>query len=218
MTVMQSIQSRVAPGRIQDAIGLAHETEKVCERYGAEVRLLAPSVAGEATGADLTLTIEVADLDAFATFADGAGNDPDVQSLQMRVMEANSPVTIVNQSLIVEIPRGKAPAPGRGNTVEVYVSKPLPGQYEKAVEDGIIACEVVEKAGAMNARIGTINFSGLGQGLTIASWEWADAKAFVKGFKVWETDKKAKALSERSLGANPSSTLFWSGLLQVIPL
>lgn len=35
---------------MQDAIGLAHETEKACERYGAEVRLLAPTIAGEATG------------------------------------------------------------------------------------------------------------------------------------------------------------------------
>jgi hypothetical protein len=218
MTVMQSIQSRVAPGRFQDAVAVAHETEKVCERHGGAVRLLVPAIAGEATGSELTLTIEVADLDAYGVFSDEMRNDTDVQSLQMRVMEANSPVTIVNQSLVTEIPTGRTPAPGQGTVVEVYVSKPLPGKYEKAIEDGITACEVVESAGAMNARIGAINFSGMGQGLTIASWEWADAKAFTKGFKVWETDKKAKALSESTLGASPNSMLFWSGLLQVIPL
>ena len=218
MTVMHSIQSRVAPGRFLDAVALAHETEKVCERYGAEVRLLQPAIAGEATGSDLTLTMEVPDLDAYGVFSDEMGNDSDIQSIQLRVMDANSPVTIVNQSLITGIPTGRTPAPGRGTIVEVYVSKPLPGKYEKAIEDGITACDVVESAGAVNATIGTINFSGMGQGLTIASWEWADAKAFVKGFKVWESDAKAKALSESTLGASPSSTLFWSGLFQVIPL
>lgn len=218
MSVMQSIQSRVAPGRFPDAVALAHETEKLCERHGAEVRLLVPAVAGEATGSDLTLTIEVADLDAFGVFADEMGNDTDAQSLQMRVMEPNSPVTVVNQSLVTEIPTGRTPAPGRGTVVEVYVSKPLPGKYEDAIADGVTACDVVESAGAMNARIGAINFSGMGQGLTIASWEWADAAAFTTGFKVWETDKKAKALSDSTLGASPNSTLFWSGLLRVIPL
>lgn len=218
MTVMHSIQSRVAPGRFQDAVAVAHETEKVCERYGAEVRLLQPAIAGEATGSDLTLTMEVADLDAYGAFSDAMRNDTDVQSIQLRVMDVNSPVTIVNQSLITEIPTGRTPAPGRGSVVEVYVSKPMPGKYEKAVEEGLTACEVVEKAGAMNARIGVISFSGMGQGLTIASWEWADAKAFTKGFGIWETDKKAKALSDSTLGASPNSMLFWSGLFQVIPL
>lgn len=218
MAVMLSLQSRVQPGRLQDAIALAHETEKVSERHGAkEVRLLRPAVAGESVS-DLTLTIDLADLDAYGAWSDEMGADPDVLSLQMRTMEPDSPVTVLNQSLMVEIPTGRTPAPGRGNVVEVYVSKPSPGRYETAAEDGLTACEVVEAVGAMNARIGTINFSGMGQGMTVASWEWADAKAFAKGFKVWETDKRAKALSERSLGANPTSTLVWSGLLQVIPL
>lgn len=218
MTVNLSLQSRVQPGRFQDAIGLAHETEKVCERHGArEVRLLRPAVAGEATN-QLTLSIEFDDIEKYGAWSDEMGADSDVQSLQMRVMEPNSPVTVENQSLSIELPTGRTPKPGRGTIVEIYVTRPTPGQYEKSVEQGITACNVVEKAGAVNARLSAISFSGMGQGLTVASWEWADMKAFAKGFRAWETDKKAKALADAINQANPASTIVWSGLYQVIPL
>ena len=217
MTVVSSIISTVKPGRFEDMVAMAHEAEKAFERHGASaVRLLAAAAAGEAAG-NVTLAVEYDDLDAWGRAADESMADPDVLSLIARVRSAESPVTITQQSLAVELPE-RAAKPGRGNVVEIFVSRITPGCFERATADGLTACEVVERAGAVNARIYTLPYAGMGSGLAMFSAEYPNMTTFAGAQKAWQTDPEGLRLAGEMNGATPSVTPVFAALYTVIPL
>lgn len=218
MAVSQSVVGVVKPGRYEDHIALAHEAEKLFERHGAqETRLLAAGLAGEATG-QWVLANEFADIEAYGRFSDEINTDPDLLSLMTRVRALDAPSQILSMSLSMDIPTGRTAAPGRGNLIEVYLTRATPGRYEEAIALGVEACDIVERAGAVNARLSTITLGGSGTQQLVASWEFANATEWARSAALWETDAKAKQVSERTLAADSPTTILFSGLYQVVPL
>ena len=218
MTVISSVTGTVKPGRFEDFLSQGLEVAKLYERLGAnEVRLLNAAVAGEASNSWVFST-EFESGEAYGAFTDELLADPEMQSLLMRIRSADSPVDIQQLSLASEIPLDRKKKAGRGNIVEVYVSRITPGRLEEAIDSAKRALTFVERHGARNGGLYQMGAAGSGTGLTMVSWEFVNMRAAGKAADAWSTDPKGQALAAQMYDADSPTTMVFGGTYQVIPL
>ena len=218
MTVISSVTGTIKPGRFEDFLSQGLEVAKLYERLGAsEVRLLNAAVAGEASNT-WVFSAEYENAESYGAFTDELLADPEMQSLLMRIRSADSPVDIQQLSTSTEIPLDRKKKAGRGNIVEVYVSRVTPGRLEEALESAKRALTFVERHGARNGGLFQLGAAGSGTGLMLASWEFANMRAAGKAADAWSTDPKGQAIAAQMYDADSPTTMVFGGMYQVVPL
>lgn len=217
MSVFLVSSGLVKPGRINDFTAQAVELSKLYQRLGSPPpRLFMAGFAGESFG-QWTYSVEFDDLESFGAQIDEWATDPELQQMQVRVQESDAPQTITNVTLMSEL-AVRAPKPGRGSVLSVYVSKPHPGGVERTVELGIQACEFAEKHGAVNARLYTLFGAGVGAGLHMTTWESGNMSSRAKLMAAFVTDAAGQAIAAEASGAKAPSTLVFEAVYTEIPI
>ena len=218
MTVLHSVVGRVQPGRYDEFLSQSLEVSKLYERHGAEnIRLMQAVSAGEATNS-WTFSSEFENAEAYGAFTEELTADLEMQNFLTRMRAANSPVTVEQISLASEVPLERKGKQGRGDVVEVHVSRIIPGRFEEAIKLTTTACNFAERKGARHGRLFQLSYAGLGSGLFMVSWEYANLRAAGKAMDGWNTDPKGQAIAARMYGPEASTTLVFSGLYTTIPI
>ncbi|HUC35534.1 MAG TPA: hypothetical protein VMR97_00255 [Acidimicrobiales bacterium] len=218
MAVIQSVISRVQPGRFEDMLGLGLEVTKLYERLGCDTtRLMIAGIAGEVSG-QCVFSSEHESMTEYGAFQERLMADSEMQSILSRVRSAESPVTLEQQSIAGEIPLGRTPKAGRGSVVEVHVSTVTPGRLEDVLALGRRVCDFVEANGALNARNFQMAYAGTGTGMMMASWEHESLSAWGKTSDAFQNDPEGQAIAASVSAPNPPSTLVFSGVYTEIPL
>jgi hypothetical protein len=149
MSLVQSTVTQAKPGRRHDAIAIGVEASKLLERHGAaDNRLLAAQTAGAQTGAHV-FTTEFENGEAWGAFNDSLLADAELEALMTRVERDDSPVTMLSMSIGNEIPLGRAGPSDHGAVVEAYVSRALPGRFEGALTECLVASWELENMRAV---------------------------------------------------------------------
>ncbi|HZU80282.1 MAG TPA: hypothetical protein VE991_10245 [Acidimicrobiales bacterium] len=218
MAVIHSTIFRVKPGRLEDMLSMTLESLKVHERLDVRTgRLMTAAVAGEASGV-FAFSTEFTDVEAYATFADEAARDHEMQTLFARAQAADSPVVLEQQSLATEIPLGRTPRTGRGTVLEIHVTRPTPGRFDETLAMAGRVAELVERHGARNARVFQLGYAGICSGMLMSSWECDSVRAWAKVSAAWQTDPEGQAIAATLTAASPTSTLVFSGLYNEVPV
>lgn len=218
MTVLSSVVGRIQPGRYEEFLSQSLEVSKLYERHGAgNPRVLQAVNAGEASNA-WTFSAEFENAEAYGTFLEEVMADLEMQNILTRLRSADSPVVIEQQSLASEIPLERKQKQGRGDVVEVHVSRVTPGRFEEGLKTATAACNFAERHGARSARLFQLSYAGIGSGLLMLSWEFQSLRAMGKGMDAWGTDPKAQAISATMYAETPPSTLVFSGVYLTIPV
>jgi hypothetical protein len=218
MTVLSSINGRVKPGRTEDHLALSTEAVKLMSLLGAEHPRLAFSVADGTAPGGFTFSTEHQNAEAWGEFSDRMSADIEFQGFVNRATGDNAPTTIEMTTVSYEVPLRKN-NPQRGNVIEVHVTRPVPGRYEKGLEQAAEVLELVEKRGATNARMFQLGYAGTGSGLTLLSWEFENLRAAGRLADMWTTDKELAEIAMKARFAKDASGIpVWDGLQQVVPL
>ena len=216
--VLDSVVGRVKPGRMDDHLGMAIEVIKLFERLGAESPRLAMAIATGEPAGTFTFSTEYASAEAWGEVGDTINNDAEFQAFITRVSSPNAPSDILQFSTATEIPLREG-NPARGNVISVHVTRPLPGKLEQGLESAKRACELLEGAGATNAKLWQLGFAGLGSGLQMLSYECADLKTCGRIGDKWSSDPEMVEFAMQSrFGNDVTFTPVFDGLYQVVPL
>ena len=106
MSVLSVTITHPKPGRTRDSIALGVQAAKLLARVGADnCRLLVAEAAGEAAGTQV-FTIEFDSNEAYGIFSDKAAVDPQLEALTDQLSAEYSPVMVLFQGLVTEIPIG----------------------------------------------------------------------------------------------------------------
>jgi hypothetical protein len=102
--VLQTFQSRVRPGRWDDAVRAATAAFDLCEQFGAtRGRLFEMGAAGEMTGTHIAV-IEHNDMSGHGRVADAMTTDRDARKLLEGVRGEKAPVDLISSGVYAEIP------------------------------------------------------------------------------------------------------------------
>jgi hypothetical protein len=217
MTVMLSSVGRVKPGRYTDFLSQAAEASKLYERLGTRpARLFTAGLAGEAFGT-CTFSVEFDDLESFGALSDTMQKDSEAQALQIRLNEENSPSTIDQVTVAVEVP-GRQSKGGRGSIAAIYVSKPLPGGLERSLEFGARAAAFAESQGAVNARTYSLIGAGSGTGMYLSMFEFDNMRSYVKVIEAFQTEPEGQAIATASAAKDSPVALVFEGVYSEIPI
>jgi hypothetical protein len=94
---------RAHPGRRQEFLNDAVAAKKILERLGARWRIGDTTIGGPNTG-NLVVSLEFADMAAYAAFTQKAQADSEWQAFQARVAGSPDPTTtLVGRSLITDL-------------------------------------------------------------------------------------------------------------------
>jgi hypothetical protein len=105
--IARSWNLRPRPGRSDDAIGLIVEGAKLAERHGArDIRLTQAATAGPSTGL-LVLTCEFDNLAAYGAYLEDTMADPEAQSHNHRIREAEAPFSYESTAVLTEVDLGR---------------------------------------------------------------------------------------------------------------
>jgi hypothetical protein len=218
MTVIYSTVSRARPGRRLDAVAAAAEGKKVVERDGAmDCRLSVATTAGEASGTFI-FTMQFDSNEAYGAFADQAAEDQELAALTERLDHEDSPIMIEAQSLGAEIPLDRPVKAGRGRAIQAYLSRPLPGRFEGALDLARQAFDFVEANGAVNARLFTLLSAGSMTDALVVSWELESMRALGRVGDAYLTDPAGQALMQAMTGPDCPVTTISSGIYTEIPI
>jgi hypothetical protein len=178
MAVTFAAISRINPGRTLDAIALASSAAKLMERHGGQnTRLLATAIAGEQIST-LVFTSELASLSDYGVFADEAAGDSELQAFVDRLGSPESPITMLSQSVGIDVPLARTQRSGRGSIVEVYLMRVHTGGLAAYLESTARWCDLVEQNGAIVARAITLVHAGSQTGLYASVAEYADNRSW----------------------------------------
>lgn len=218
MAVTSNVVGRTKPGRYEDFLSQALEVTKLYERLGAGTsRLFAAGIAGEAFGT-WTFASEFDSMEHYGTFSDALSTDAEWQALMLRLQQPDNPVTLEQVNLCVEIPTGRTHSGGRGAVLVSNASRPSPGALEEAIALGIRACAFVERHGAVSARLFNLVAAGLGAGMMLSTWEFANLRALGKAYDAWSTDPEGQAIASEAAGRDAPLTMVWDGIYNQIPI
>ena len=218
MSVLNVTVSRAKPGKRDDAIALAAEAKKLLERHGAQnCRLLVASTAGEATGT-YVFTTEFQNHQALGVFGDATAGDAELDALLNRISAEKSPIVIESQSLASEIPLDRKTKTGHGVYVESYISRPLPGRFEAALDLARQVFDFVEAHGAVNARLHQLAMAGSLSEATVASWEFQTLTAQGAATDAFATDPAGQAMMQAMLRPDWPVTTLASGTYVEVPI
>jgi hypothetical protein len=218
MSFVQSTVTRPKPGRRHDAIAMALEVAKLAERHGArDNRLLFAGMAGETTGTHV-FTTEFENGEAWGEFTDSLVADAELEALMDRATGPDSPVEFLGRSLGSEIPLGRSGPSDRGEVVEAYISRTVPGRFEGAIELAGAAFDFVEAHGGTRCRLIQLTNAGMLTDCLVASWELENLKAVGRLGDAYANDPDGQRVFEMLTGANAPVTPVSSGIYRVIPL
>ena len=94
---------RAHPGKRQQFLDDAAAAKKILERLGARWRIADTTIGGPNTG-NLIVSLEFADMAAYAAFTQKAQGDSEWQAFQARVAGSADPTTsLVGRSLITDL-------------------------------------------------------------------------------------------------------------------
>ena len=218
MAVLNTTVTRAKPGRGNDAVAMAVEAAKLIERHGVpSSRLLGAISAGEASFTHV-FTTEFENNEAYGAYMDETDGDAEFQSLLDRVLADDSPVTIEQQSLAVEIPLDRESRRGHGSFVEAYVSRALPGRFDAALDLARHAFDFVEGQGGMNARLLQLTLAGSMTDALVATWEFESLRALGRAGDAYARDPAGLEIMAMLTGSSSPVTMISSGLYAEIPM
>jgi hypothetical protein len=147
--IARSWNLRPRPGRYDDAIGLIAEGAKLADRHGArDIRLTQAATAGPSTGL-LVLTCEFDNLAAYGAYLEDTMADPEAQSHNHRIREAEAPYIYESTAVLTEVDLGREGAKGgRGRVLDARYGRPLPGHWAETLDMTREAFEIAERHGA----------------------------------------------------------------------
>jgi hypothetical protein len=157
-------------------------------------------------------------MEAAGEFTDELMLDLEMQSVLARLRASDAPAIIEQVSVANEVPLDRTRRPGRGNVVEVHVSRVTPGRLEQALSLCSRAFDFVEQHGATNARLTSIVTGGSGTGLFIATWEAQNYRALGKITDAFSTEPDGQAIAMTVTNADNPVTEVFSGTYSEIPL
>jgi hypothetical protein len=218
MRVTHVTVSQPKPGRQNDSVGIAVEAGKLLTRHGAEdCRLLLAGPAGEASGTHVFLA-QFQSWEAYGVTADEIEQDHEFEVLMDRLTREDSPIVFLSQGLGAEIPLDRKGNPGRGHIVEAYISRPLPGRFDAALELAVDVFDYVEARGAVNAQLGTQTVAGSMTDTLIASWELPNMRTLGKLGDSYMSEPDGQAIMARLTGADSPITTISSGIYTDVPI
>lgn len=211
--IVRSWNLRPRPGRYDDAIGLITEGVKLADRHGArDVRLTQAATAGPNTGM-LVLTCEFDDLAAYGSYLDDTLGDPEAQSYNHRIREAEAPFTYESTAVLAEIDldRGEAKR-GRGRVLDARLGRPRPGRWDDTLAMAREAFDLCDRHGAVGCRLFELNHAGPQTGLLCAVMEYNSMVECGRAGDGWRSDPDAHRITDRMRSDSPmepvSSGLF----------
>ena len=102
--VLQTFQSRIRPGRWDDAVRAAASVFDLCEGFGAiRCRLFEMGAAGDMTGTHIAV-IEHDDMRGYGRVVDALATDREAQKLLETVRGEKAPVDVIASGVYTEIP------------------------------------------------------------------------------------------------------------------
>ena len=216
-TVTYAAVSKAQPDRLEDAIELSRQVAKMTGRHGVEGRLLAADLAGEQTGT-LVFSMEFESPERYAALIDEIDQDSEITQMRVSLTRSDSPVTILSTSLSSEIPLPTARTRGRGNIVEVHITKCAPGRLEAAIDEADTAASLLTKAGAVGVQAFQMSYAGMQSGSLGIAIEWPSVRAQAQSAAVWASDPAGVKLSTSMLNGTSATTIVSSALYRDIPL
>lgn len=217
MRVFYSTIGRVRDGRLEEVAALAGEGAKLIGRHGGDVRFLLAGPCGDDANTTV-FSIEYDSLEAQGRAFDELASDVELQAFMTRVNGPGSPTAIVNQSMGIELPIGRSPAPGRGSVVVVNTVRVVPGRMPEAMALAAQACEFAEAHGAVNARALQLTYAGIASGTCALTWELENMLAEARLSEAWMSDPAGAALAAKSDAPDAATVRLSSGLYSEIPL
>ncbi|MBV8304259.1 MAG: hypothetical protein JOZ04_08615 [Acidimicrobiia bacterium] len=197
---------------------MAVEVTKLMERLGARNPRLAMAVSSGEPAGTFTFSTEHENGEAWGEFGDAINADAEFQAFIMRVSAPEAPSEILQFTSATEIPLREA-NPTFGNVISVHVTRPIPGKFEQGLEAATKACELLERAGATNARLWQMGYAGMGSGMQMLSYECADMKTLGRLGDRWSDDPEMAEFAMRSrFGDAVTNTPVFDGLYQVVPI
>jgi len=115
---------------MDDHLGMAIEVVKLFERLGAESPRLAMAVSTGEPAGTFTFSTEYPNAEAWGEVGDAINNDAEFQAFITRVSSPNAPSEILQFTTATEVPL-RENTPARGNVIEVHVTRPVPGKFER---------------------------------------------------------------------------------------
>jgi hypothetical protein len=195
MAATLAVISRINPGRTVDAIATASSAAKLMERHGAHnTRLLATSIAGEQIST-LVFTTELPSLADFGTFGDEVNADSEVQSFVEHLNGPGSPITLLSQSVGIDVPLNRTQLTGRGSVVEVYLIRVKTGGLSAYLESTARYCDLMEQHGAVATRAITLVHAGSQTGLYASVAEFPDNHTWGQAAEALHTSAAGQKLT-----------------------
>jgi hypothetical protein len=194
MAATLAVISRINPGRTADAVATASSAAKLMERHGAQnTRLLATSLAGEQVST-LVFTTELPSLSDLGAFADEANADSEVQAFVEHLNGPSSPITLLSQSVGIDVPLNRTPLTGRGSVVEVYLIRVKTGGRSAYLESTARYCDLMEEHGAVATRAVTLVHAGSQSGLYASIAEFPDHRTWGRAAEALHTSPAGQKL------------------------
>ena len=216
MTILDSVQGVVKPGRSEDFLAQSGEAQKLFDRLGAKaVRLSVAAAGGPADG--FVFSTEFDSGEEWGDLHDHLTGDAEFQGFLTRVRSIDAPTTITSITTAMEIPL-RAGNREHGSVVEVHVSKPVAGRMEDVLAQSTQVCELVESRGATNARLFQLGYAGAGSGLLMLSWEHASLKALGRLGDLWSSDPAMMAIAASQFAADAAVAPVFDAIYQVVPI
>jgi hypothetical protein len=216
--IARSWNLRPRPGRYDDAIGLIAEGAKLADRHGArDIRLTQAATAGPSTGL-LVLTCEFDNLAAYGAYLEDTMADPEAQSHNHRIREAEAPFIYESTAVLTEVDLGREGAKrGRGRVLDASYCRPLPGRWADTLDMTREAFELAERHGAVGCRLFELDHAGDRSGMLCAVVEYNSLKEFGMAGDAWFGDDAGRTLIERMRTDRPFEAAF-SGLFTEVML
>jgi len=209
--------STVKPDRFGDATEVARQAAKLVGRHGAEGRLLVAQLAGEQTG-QLVFVAQLESVERAAVAIEAMNDDPELREFMDSLTRSMSPIVPVSSSMSIEIPLPGGLPQGRGNVVEVHITKPAPGRFEESIEEAGKAGALLARAGAVGMQAFQMSYAGLQTGLIGLAVEWSSTKSQILSASIWVADPVGQALGSAMMNGTSAAQVLTSALYQEIPL
>jgi hypothetical protein len=126
VAVLHVTTARIQPGRLEDWLEMTRRSVKVVSRHGPHMRVARGTLGAEGYGTTVFST-EHANLEAVGAFLDELAADGEVAAILNEANGPHSPVQLVSEFLVQEIPLGR-PQGEPGRVIAVHTARAKPGR------------------------------------------------------------------------------------------
>ncbi len=202
MTVIRYWTVRAMPGRFDASVGLLRESAKLAERHGAIQPRLSRGIVSGANSDTLVFSCEFADFEAFGAFTDTFMSDAEYESYQSRTRAADAPFTLLSSALATEVtPERARPRAERGEVIDAYTFRVLPGRQAESLNLARTAFEVFDRLGAGRCRLFQEGTGGDQAGLNVSIIEFDSMRTWGRVRDAFMADPAARGLMDTASGA-----------------